>query len=115
MGMTATEKILAHASGREDALPGDIVYPRPDLVLVHDGLVPGVKADLDRAGIDRVFDTKRVYFVTDHDVVYTTPRATARGAMNRRIAKEWGIENFFDAGQGGHGHIFPIQAGLVLP
>jgi len=39
MGMTATEKILARASRRERVRPGDIVFPDPDLVIVHDGLV----------------------------------------------------------------------------
>ncbi|MBM3547048.1 MAG: 3-isopropylmalate dehydratase [Alphaproteobacteria bacterium] len=70
---------------------------------------------MDAVGIDCVFDTDRVYFVTDHDVVYTSPRAVERGTQIRRIVKEWGIKNFFDVGQGGHGHIFPIQAGMVTP
>lgn len=115
MGMTATEKILARASRRDRVRPGDIVFPRPDLVIVHDGLVVSSKAELDAVGIDRVFDTDRIYFVTDHDVVYTSPRAVERGTQIRKIVKEWGIRHFFDVGQGGHGHIFPIQSGVVNP
>lgn len=115
MGMTAVEKILAKASGLASVRPGDIVYPKPDIVIVHDGLVLPAKGDLDKAGIDRVFDPSRIYFVTDHDVVYTSARAVERGTHIRRIVDEWKIENFFDVGQGGHGHIFPIQAGIVLP
>ena len=115
MGMTATEKILARASRRAHVRPGDIVFPDPDLVIVHDGLVVSSKAELDAVGIDRVFETNRVYFVTDHDVVYTSPRAVERGTQIRRIVKEWGIQNFFDVGKGGHGHIFPIQTGVVVP
>lgn len=115
MGMTATEKILARASRRDRVRPGDIVFPQPDLVIVHDGLVVSSKAELDAVGIDRVFDTDRIYFVTDHDVVYTSPRAVERGTQIRKIVKEWGIKHFFDVGQGGHGHIFPIQSGVVNP
>ncbi len=115
MGMTATEKILARASRREQVRPGDIVFPQPDLVIVHDGLVVSSKDELDAVGIDRVFDTNRIYFVTDHDVVYTSPRAVERGTKIRKIVKEWGIKHFFDVGQGGHGHIFPIQSGVVNP
>jgi len=115
MGMTATEKILARASRRDRVRPGDIVFPKPDLVIVHDGLVVSSKAELDAVGIDRVFDTDRIYFVTDHDVVYTSPRAVERGTQIRKIVKEWGIKHFFDVGQGGHGHIFPIQSGVVNP
>ncbi len=115
MGMTATEKILARASRQEHVRPGDIVFPQPDLVIVHDGLVVSSKDELDAVGIDRVFDTNRIYFVTDHDVVYTSPRAVERGTKIRKIVKEWGIKHFFDVGQGGHGHIFPIQSGVVNP
>ena len=41
--------------------------------------------------------------VTDHDVLYMSERAVARGAFNRAAARAWGITNFYDAGQGGHG------------
>jgi len=115
MGMTAVEKILAKASGLPSVRPGDIVYPSPDIVIVHDGLVLPAKADLDKVGIDRVFDSGRIYFVTDHDVIYTSPRTVERGTHIRRVVDEWKIENFFDVGRGGHGHIFPIQAGIVVP
>ena len=33
----------------------------------------------------------------------------------RRIAKEWQVGRFFDVGQGGHGHIFPMEEGIVGP
>ena len=41
MGMTATEKILARTSGRAVVKAGDIVYPQPDFVMIHDGVVRG--------------------------------------------------------------------------
>ena len=34
---------------------------------------------------------------------------------NRNAAKAWGIKNFYDVGRGGHGHIFPMESGLLLP
>ena len=36
-------------------------------------------------------------------------------AANRRAAKQWGVGRFYDVGQGGHGHIFPMESGLLLP
>lgn len=115
MGMTAAEKILARASGVRETRAGAIVYPVPDFVTIHDGVVMGAKQELDALGIDRVFDPARVMMVTDHDVLYLNERAVARGAFNRKAARAWGITNFYDAGQGGHGHIFPIEQGLVSP
>ena len=41
MGMTATEKILARASGRAAVRAGETVYPDPDLVIVDDGSTDG--------------------------------------------------------------------------
>jgi 3-isopropylmalate/(R)-2-methylmalate dehydratase large subunit len=113
--MTAAEKILARASGMATVRPGDIVYPTPDFVMIHDGLVMGAKQELDALGIDRLFDPSRVMMVTDHDVVYLNDRAAARGAFNRKAARAWGVKHFYDAGYGGHGHIFPTERGMLLP
>jgi 3-isopropylmalate/(R)-2-methylmalate dehydratase large subunit len=115
MGMTAVEKILARASESLEVHAGDIVYPTPDFVMIHDGVITGAKEELDALGIDRLFDPERVMMVTDHDVVYLNDRAVARGAFNRKAARAWGVKHFFDAGQGGHGHIFPTEQGYVLP
>jgi 3-isopropylmalate/(R)-2-methylmalate dehydratase large subunit len=115
MAMTAAEKILARASGQRELRAGDIVYPIVDFAMIHDGVVMGAKQELDALGIDRLFDPERVLMVTDHDVVYLNDRAVARGAFNRKAAKAWGVKHFYDAGRGGHGHIFPIERGLVLP
>ncbi|HYH42732.1 MAG TPA: aconitase family protein [Burkholderiales bacterium] len=113
--MNAVEKILARASGTAAVRAGDIVYPIPDFVMIHDGVITGAKEELDALGIDRLFDPERVMMVTDHDVVYQNERAVARGAFNRKAARSWGVSRFFDAGQGGHGHIFPTERGLLLP
>src|SRR6186997_1875365 len=115
MGMTAAEKIIARARGVPAARAGEILYPMADFAMIHDGVVMGAKQELDALGIDRVFDTERVVMVTDHDVIYLNERAVARGAFNRKAAKAWGIKHFYDAGYGGHGHIFPMERGLVTP
>src|SRR6185436_13901982 len=115
MGMTAAEKIIARASGVPAARAGEILYPMADFAMIHDGVVMGAKQEMDALGIDRVFDPDRVVMVTDHDVVYLNDRAVARGAFNRKAAQAWGVKHFYDAGRGGHGHIFPMERGIVLP
>jgi 3-isopropylmalate/(R)-2-methylmalate dehydratase large subunit len=115
MGMTAVEKVLALKTGRPAVRPGDIVYPDPDFIMIHDGLVRGAKRELDALGIDRLARPDKVVMVTDHEVIYGSPRAAEFGVINRNAAKAWGVKQFFDVGRGGHGHIFPMESGMLLP
>ena len=113
--MTAVEKTLALKSGKAEVAPGDVVFPDPDFVMIHDGIVMGVKRELDQLGITRLAAPDKVVMVTDHDVIYGSARAAERGAYNREAARRWGVKNFYDVGRGGHGHIFPMESGMLLP
>ncbi|HEV7393866.1 MAG TPA: aconitase family protein, partial [Burkholderiales bacterium] len=115
MGMTAVEKTLALKSGQESVKPGDVVYPDPDFIMIHDGVVMGAKRELDALGITQLAAPDKVMMVTDHDVIYGSARAAERGAFNREAARQWGVKNFFDVGRGGHGHVFPMETGMLLP
>jgi len=115
MPSTAVEKILARASGCASLRAGDIVEPDPDFIMVHDGVVRGAKRELDAIGIDRLASPDKVFMVTDHEVIYGSARAAEMGAFNRAAAKAWGVKNFFDVGRAGHGHIFPMESGMLLP
>lgn len=115
MSMTAVEKVLAAKSGKASVRPGDVVFPDPDYVMIHDGVVMGAKRELDSLGITRLAAPHKVMMVSDHDVIYGSARAAERGAYNRAAAKQWGVKNFYDVGRGGHGHIFPMESGLLLP
>ena len=115
MSMTAVEKVLAAKSGKASVRPGDVVFPDPDYIMIHDGVVMGAKRELDSLGINRLAAPGKVMMVSDHDVIYGSARAAERGAFNRQAAKQWGVKNFYDVGRGGHGHIFPMESGLLLP
>jgi 3-isopropylmalate/(R)-2-methylmalate dehydratase large subunit len=115
MGYTAIEKVLARVCGKPGVRAGEVVYPDPDMVMIHDGLVKETKVELDRIGIGHVAAPQKVMMVSDHDVVYGSARAAERGAFNRQAAAQWGVAQFYDAGRGGHGHIFPMEQGQVLP
>jgi 3-isopropylmalate/(R)-2-methylmalate dehydratase large subunit len=115
MGMTAVEKVLAKKSGKSAVRPGEVVSPDPDFIMIHDGLVMGVKRELDSLGINELATPDKVIMVTDHDVIYGSARAAERGAFNRGAAKQWSVKQFYDVGRGGHGHIFPMETGLLLP
>jgi len=113
--MTAVEKVLAKKSGKAALRAGAVANPDPDFIMIHDGVVMGTKRELDSLGIDRLATPDKVIMVTDHDVIYGSARAAERGAFNRAAAKQWGVKQFHDVGRGGHGHIFPMETGLLLP
>ena len=115
MGMTAVEKVLAAKSGKSAVRAGDVVFPDPDFIMIHDGVVMGAKRELDALGINRLATPGKVMMVSDHDVIYGSARAAERGAFNRNAAKAWGVGHFYDAGRGGHGHLFPMESGMLLP
>lgn len=114
-GMTGTEKVVARACGLPRVGPGDILFPVPDLAMIHDNTLPAIKRALDSLGIDRLAEPGKVVMFTDHEVLYGSPRAALYGVMNRQAAKAWQVGRFFDVGRGGHGHVFPMETGLVRP
>lgn len=115
MGYTAIEKVLSRTASRLGARAGEVVHPVPDLIMIHDGIVQSSKVMLDKIGIRRLSTPEKVMMVSDHDVLYGSAKAAERGSFNRKAAREWKVGHFFDAGEGGHGHIFPMEEGRVLP
>jgi 3-isopropylmalate/(R)-2-methylmalate dehydratase large subunit len=115
LGLTAIEKVLGRTGSAPGARAGDVVHPVPDMIMIHDGVVQSSKVLLDKIGIRRLASPEKVMMVSDHDVLYGSARAAERGAYNRSAAREWKVGRFFDAGEGGHGHIFPMEEGRVLP
>lgn len=115
MGMTAVEKVLARTAGLPQVRPGDVVQPTPDFIMIHDGLVRAAKRELESLGIDRLAAPEKVVMVTDHEVIYGSARAAEFGVINRNAARAWGVGRFFDVGRGGHGHIFPMETGMLSP
>lgn len=114
MGATATEKILSRAAGRP-VRAGQIVYPEPDLVTVHDWYVVNFDKVLAELGVDRVLHPDKVLISTDHEPVAVSVHAAERQRKVREIVARHGITRFFDAGKGGQGHIFPMELGIVAP
>ena len=114
MGKTITEKILSRVTG-SDVLAGDIVYPEPELLTIHDWYVVNFDRALEELGVDRLYDPDKVIICTDHEPVAVSPQAVERQKKVREIVKKYGIGNFFDAGRGGHGHVFPVEMGFVKP
>lgn len=98
-GKTASEKILARASGLEEAQAGEVVEATPDLVLSHENTYL-VNRSFKQLGIERPWAPDRLVVVLDH----RTPANTLQTAMVhteiRRMVREFDIKNFFDVGEG---------------
>ena len=111
---TTTEKILSRVAGRA-VRAGEIIQPEPDLVVIHDWYAATVGGVLDKFGVDEIVSPEKVMFVTDHEPLAVTPESALRQRKVREYAKKYRVGHFFDVGRGGHGHIFPVEMGLVHP
>lgn len=114
MGQTITEKILSRVMKRQ-VRAGETIYPEPDLMTVHDWYVVNFDKALQEQGVTQLFDPKRVLISTDHEPVATSPANAERQKNVREIVKKYGITQFFDVGRGGHGHVFPMEMGMITP
>lgn len=114
MAQTATEKILSRAMGRA-VRAGEIVYPEPDLVTVHDWYVVNFDKALQELGVKTLYAPDKVLISTDHEPVAVSVLAAERQRQVRQIVAKYGIRHFFDTGRGGHGHVFPMELGYIKP
>ena len=114
MAQTATEKILSRATGRTVS-PGEIIYPEPDLITVHDWYVVNFDKALQELGVSRLYAPDKVLICTDHEPVAVSVLAAERQRQVRKIVEKYGIKHFYDTGRGGHGHVFPMELGYIKP
>lgn len=114
MAQTATEKILSRAAGRTVKI-GEIIYPEPDLITVHDWYVVNFDKALQELGVKQLYAPDKVLISTDHEPVAVSVLAAERQRQVRQIVAKYGIKLFYDTGRGGHGHIFPMELGYIKP
>lgn len=122
MGMTITEKILAHSSGSNTVSPGDIIFSNVDKVMVHDVSGPGVIKvfkELEKKGIEleSIWDPDKVWISEDH-FVPASDRISADNIIQlTNWAHKFGIKKHFKYGLGQYGicHTISHEEGLVLP
>lgn len=109
MGMTIAEKILAAHSGRSEVKPGEYVWARVDATTGH-GL-----GQLEKLGVEAVWNPDRVYVVEDHQAPPPTIDVANQVKELRRLVKKYKITHFFEFGRHGILHqVFP-ENGLVVP
>jgi 3-isopropylmalate/(R)-2-methylmalate dehydratase large subunit len=68
MGMTITERILAHAAGRANVEPGENIWVDTDILLTHDVCGPGTIGVFERefGANASVWNPNRIVIIPDH-------------------------------------------------
>jgi 3-isopropylmalate/(R)-2-methylmalate dehydratase large subunit len=111
---TLAEKILLAHADADDVTPGDVVMVRCDVVMANDVSGPVAFRQMERMGVERVFDPERVVMVADHFM----PAKDARSAELQRRLKDWSDAQgvaYYGQGRGGIEHTLLCEEGWVVP
>ncbi len=115
MGMTMTQKILAHGANLEKVEAGQLIRTKLNLVLGNDITTPVAINEFNKVGFDGVFDNKKIAMVMDHFVPNKDIKAAEQTKQCRMFAGKYDIENYFDVGDMGIEHALLPEKGLVVP
>jgi 3-isopropylmalate/(R)-2-methylmalate dehydratase large subunit len=121
MGMTVAEKILARASGRPEARPGEVVEPKVDLAMSHENaalVINQFKAIYERTDLEaKIWDPDRIAIIFDHRVPAESSKTATNQKKIREFVKEQGIGKFHDirGDEGGICHQVLPESGYVMP
>ena len=113
-GMTLTEKLLAHAAGRDSVRPGDFVTARLDCVLANDITAPIAIREFRKMGAERVFDRTKIALVADHSTPNKDIAAATQTKTMRDFAREQDVLHYYET-EAGIEHILLPDKGIVLP
>lgn len=113
MGMTMTQKILAAHAGLESVEAGQPIEADIDLALANDITGPVSIRELEKAGMDRVFDHEKVALVLDHFAPNKDIKSAEQCKVCREFAKKHDIVHFFDVGSMGIEHALLPEQGIV--
>ena len=114
MGMTMTQKILAHAAGLEKVEAGQLIEAQLDLVLGNDITSPVAIKEMSKMKVDSVFDKDKIALVPDHFV----PNKDIKSAEHCKCVREFAIRNeitnYFEVGEMGIEHALLPEKGLTV-
>jgi 3-isopropylmalate/(R)-2-methylmalate dehydratase large subunit len=114
MGSTMAEKMLARHAGKQQVEAGEMIDVQVDIVMANDITAPLAIKEFNKIGIDRVFDPKKVIFVSSH----FTPAKDIQSAQQANIMRKFAREQetvYFEIGRGGIEHVVLPEQGLVVP
>jgi 3-isopropylmalate/(R)-2-methylmalate dehydratase large subunit len=115
MGMTITEKILAHAAGKKSVKVGDLINAKIDVVMCHDVTTPAAISMLAEKGIDKVFDAEKIVVTPDH---FQPAKDIKSAELHKRLdewAKRQNIKHYYKLGRAGVCHALLPEQGHIRP
>lgn len=115
MGMTMTQKILAAHAGLDSVVAGQLIEAKLDLVLGNDITSPVAINELEKAGVNKIFDNEKIALVMDHFTPNKDIKAAEQVKKVRTFAHKYDVLNYFDVGQMGIEHALLPEQGLVGP
>ena len=94
MGMNSIEKIIAHHSGKDTVVPGEIVDTSVDLVMTND-CNTALNYDIlrNKIGVKKVWDPSRIIMFIDHYVPCNSVESGEYHKRMRQFAREQGVTN----------------------
>ncbi|HHP50814.1 MAG TPA: 3-isopropylmalate dehydratase large subunit [Moorella mulderi] len=115
MGMTMTEKILAHHAGLSRVEPGQLINARIDMALANDITGPLAIEEFRKLGLKKVFDRERIALVPDHFTPAKDIKSAEQVKILREFAREQDLPYYFEIGRMGVEHCLLPEEGLVGP
>lgn len=113
MGMTMTQKILAHAAGKNSVSAGELIMADLNLVLGNDITAPVAIKEFDKIG-GSVFDKAKIALVPDHFTPNKDIKSAQQALKVRTFAHDNDIDNYFEVGEVGIEHALLPEKGLVI-
>jgi 3-isopropylmalate/(R)-2-methylmalate dehydratase large subunit len=113
MGKTFAEKALARAAGLSQAVAGQVVDARPDIVLSHDNTA-AIHNIFKSIGVEKVAIPERLAITLDHAVPAPNAQHARNHAEVREFVKRHGVKHFFEAGRGICHQVHSEEA-IILP
>ncbi|MDR3766333.1 MAG: 3-isopropylmalate dehydratase large subunit [Butyricicoccus sp.] len=115
MGMTMSQKILAHHAGLDQVTAGQLIEANLDLTLANDITGPVAIREMEKAGFDKVFDRTKIALVMDHFAPNKDIKSAQQCLECREFAHKHDIVNFYDVGEMGVEHALLPEKGLTAP
>lgn len=115
MGLTHTEKLLAAHTVSGEALAGNLIQARVDLVMCHEVTTPPAIQMLAEHGLHGVFDPDRIVVTPDHFVPSKDIESAELARDLRKWVQENGIKHYYELGRHGICHALLPEQGHIIP
>ena len=111
--MTMAEKILAAHAGLDEVKPGQLIECNLDLVLSNDVTAPIAIREMNKIGVDTVWDSEKIVLVPDHYVPNKDIKSAEQAKIVRDFAKKHHISHYYEVGCMGVEHALLPEQGVV--